>query len=146
MVFHESGYIVTTAQVVSGATRVTVRTASGAIFAGRILASDNGLDLAKVKVETSDLPIVVFAEFGRLQVGDAVFALGYALAGEREDSVAVTRGIVSAFRTETENGRQFVETDAALDLGQVGGPLVNDCGQLIGIGTSRISDAIDRPS
>jgi S1-C subfamily serine protease len=143
VVFHSDGYIVTNEHVVSETTRITITTASGSTFRATVMSRDATLDLAIVRIEGSDLPVIPFSDVGGLHVGDDVIALGYPLGADLGDSVSVTRGIVSAFRSDEGGRRQLVQTDAALNPGNSGGPLVNDCGQLVGINTLRIEGIPD---
>ena len=139
VVLTSNGEILTNAHVVEGATSVVVR------FAGeteprvaKILATDIGNDLALIKVEATGLVAATFAKPGSVKIGDAVIAMGYALA--LDGGPTVTSGIVSAMKRtiETESGalNSLIQTDAAISSGNSGGPLVNLNGEVVGINTA----------
>jgi putative serine protease PepD len=139
VVLTSNGEILTNAHVVEGATSVVVR------FAGeteprvaKILATDIGNDLALIKVEATGLVAATFAKPGSVKIGDAVIAIGYALA--LDGGPTVTSGIVSAMKRtiETESGalNSLIQTDAAISSGNSGGPLVNLKGEVVGINTA----------
>jgi len=139
IVLTSNGEILTNAHVVEGATSVVVR------FAGeteprvaKILATDVGNDLGLIKVEATGLVAATFAKPGSVKIGDAVIAIGYALA--LDGGPTVTSGIVSAMKRtiETESGalNSLIQTDAAISSGNSGGPLVNLKGEVVGINTA----------
>jgi S1-C subfamily serine protease len=139
VVLTSNGEILTNAHVVEGATSVVVR------FAGeteprvaKIMATDIGNDLALIKVEAIGLVAATFAKPGSVKIGDAVIAIGYALA--LDGGPTVTSGIVSAMKRtiETESGalNSLIQTDAAISSGNSGGPLVNLKGEVVGINTA----------
>ena len=139
VVLTSNGEILTNAHVVEGATSVVVR------FAGeteprvaKIMATDIGNDLALIKVEATGLVAATFAKPGSVKIGDAVIAIGYALA--LDGGPTVTSGIVSAMKRtiETESGalNSLIQTDAAISSGNSGGPLVNLNGEVVGINTA----------
>lgn len=139
VVLTADGEILTNAHVVEGATEVRVR------FAGetepvvaRILASDEGNDLALLKVDARGLTPATFADPNSLRVGDEVVAIGYALALDGGPSVTV--GIISALKRTivTSSGalNSLIQTDAAISSGNSGGPLSNMRGEVVGINTA----------
>jgi putative serine protease PepD len=139
VVLTSGGQILTNAHVVEDASEVVVR------FAGeteprvaKILASDLGNDLALLKIDATGLVAATFAKPGSVQIGDAVIAIGYALA--LDGGPTVTSGIVSALKRtiETDSGalNSLIQTDAAISSGNSGGPLVNLKGEVVGINTA----------
>ena len=139
VVLTSDGEILTNAHVIEDASEVVVR------FAGeteprvaKILASDVGNDLALIKVDITGLVAATFAKPGSVQIGDAVVAIGYALA--LDGGPTVTSGIVSALKRtiETDSGalNSLIQTDAAISSGNSGGPLVNLKGEVVGINTA----------
>lgn len=139
VVLTSDGQILTNAHVVEDASEVVVR------FAGeteprvaKILASDLGNDLALLKIDATGLVAATFAKSGSVQIGDAVIAIGYALA--LDGGPTVTSGIVSALKRtiETDSGalNSLIQTDAAISSGNSGGPLVNLKGEVVGINTA----------
>ncbi len=139
VVLTSNGEILTNAHVVEDASEVVVR------FAGeteprvaKILASDAGNDLALLKVDITGLVAATFAKPGSVQIGDAVVAIGYALA--LDGGPTVTSGIVSALKRtiQTDSGalNSLIQTDAAISSGNSGGPLVNLKGEVVGVNTA----------
>lgn len=139
VVVTSDGEILTNAHVVADASEVVVR------FAGEteprvatVLATDDGNDLALIKIEATGLVAATFAKPGSVRIGDAVIAIGYALA--LDGGPTVTSGIISALKRtiETESGalNSLIQTDAAISSGNSGGPLVNLKGEVVGINTA----------
>jgi serine protease Do len=127
------GYILTNQHVVQGATRITVRLQSGEEFRGVVKGVDEETDLAVVKVETArDLPTVKLGDSNTAQVGDWVLAIGSPFGLDQ----TVTAGIISTKERQTPlftSFQQFLQTDAAINRGNSGGPLVNMRGEVIGV-------------
>ncbi|MCA1566879.1 MAG: Do family serine endopeptidase [Acidobacteria bacterium] len=127
------GYILTNQHVVEGATRITVRLQSGELMRGRVVGEDDETDLAVVKVEpVRDLPTVKLGNSDEAQVGDWVLAVGSPFGLDQ----TVTAGIISTRERTTpvsSSFQRFLQTDAAINRGNSGGPLVNMRGEVIGI-------------
>lgn len=129
----KSGYILTNAHVIEDSSKITVRLQSGEEFVAKVIGSDEETDLAVLKIETGrDLPIVRLADSEKAQVGDWVLAIGspFGLAQ------TVTAGIISQTQRETPYAsvfQKFIQTDAAINRGNSGGPLVNMDGEVIGV-------------
>src|ERR1700730_15073497 len=142
VIISEDGYIVTNNHVVDGADEVTVTLSNKKSFKAKVVATDPSTDLAVVKVDAKGLPFLLYGNSVDVKVGQWVLAVGYPLSLE----TTVTAGIVSAKgRSIDINRRQsqtpvesFIQTDAAVNPGNSGGPLINPQGQLIGI-TSAIA-------
>ena len=127
-VVDSAGYILTNAHVVGGAGRFTVVLSNGIGLTSSVVASDAARDIALLKVDTTrQLTVLPLATEAR--EGDEVVALGYPL--DLEGGMTVTRGIVSAFRTL--GGVTHIQTDAALNPGNSGGPLLNIKGEVVGM-------------
>lgn len=123
--------LLTAQHVVGNATDIKIRIGSK-VTKGTVIASDERSDLALVSVGTEDFtPLVIAEESPRL--GLQVFAIG-APSG----NLSISRGIVSSFREK--NGIQYVQTDAAVNPGNSGGPLVDDDGLIVGIVVLKSSD------
>jgi serine protease Do len=132
------GEIVTNNHVVDGATSIKVRLNDGREMTAKVVGTDPMTDVALIKLEgASDLPTVKFGESGKLRVGDAVVAVGnpFGLGG------TVTSGIVSALGRDINSGPydNFIQTDAAINKGNSGGPLFNAAGEVIGMNTAIFS-------
>ncbi|HEV7843067.1 MAG TPA: trypsin-like peptidase domain-containing protein, partial [Pyrinomonadaceae bacterium] len=127
------GYILTNQHVIQGATRISVRLQSGEQYIGRVVGVDEETDLAVLKVEAGkDLPAIRLGDSGTVEVGDWVLAIGSPFGLEQ----TVTAGIISKKERQPypqANFQQFIQTDAAINRGNSGGPLVNMRGEVIGI-------------
>jgi serine protease Do len=128
-----SGYILTNYHVVEDSARITVRLQDGEEFAARIVGADEETDLAVLKIDAGrDLPYLPFGDSDAARIGDWVLAVGSPFGLAR----TVTAGIVSQTKRETPSGnpfQRFIQTDAAINRGNSGGPLVNMRGEVIGI-------------
>lgn len=136
----EDGYIVTNHHVIEGATKITVTLANGTSFAARLIGSNDTNDVAVIKVENaSGFRAVKLGSSGAMQVGDQVVAIGNALG---ELSASLTVGYVSGMdRDISTDGTviNMIQTDAAINSGNSGGPLFNAKGEVIGITTAKYS-------
>jgi serine protease Do len=127
------GYILTNNHVIEGATRITVGLLSGEKFRAKVIGIDKETDLAVLKIDAShDLPVMKFGDSNSTQVGDWVLAIGSPFGLEQ----TVTAGIIS--KKERDNAsfssfQRFLQTDAAINRGNSGGPLVNMHGEAIGV-------------
>ncbi len=127
------GIILTNYHVVQGMTRITVRLQSNEELRGTVVGTDEETDVAVIKVNAGrDLPAVTLGNSDDAQVGDWVLAIGSPFGLEQ----TVTAGIISTKERQTDPGasfRRFIQTDAAINRGNSGGPLVNMRGEVIGI-------------
>ena len=120
---------------------VQIQLTDNRILAAQILGSDDVSDLAVLRIEASDLTAAQFGDSSSLRVGDTVVAIGDPLGAEFRGTY--TDGIVSAINRDVDvNGHTMtlIQTNAALNSGNSGGPLINCYGQVIGINTMKISD------
>ena len=145
VILDKKGHIVTNCHVVDGAKSVEVLLGDNRILPAMVVGQDKVSDLAVLYVEAQDLKPARFGDSTSLQVGDAVVAigdpLGVALRG------TMTNGIVSAINRDiTSQGRTMtlIQTNAALNAGNSGGPLINSYGQVIGINTMKIGDYVNQ--
>jgi serine protease Do len=127
------GFILTNQHVVQGATRISVRMQSGEQYIGTVVGVDEETDLAVLKVNAGkDLPAIKLGDSNTVEVGDWVLAIGSPFGLEQ----TVTAGIISKKERQPypqANFQQFIQTDAAINRGNSGGPLVNMRGEVIGI-------------
>jgi len=127
------GYILTNYHVVQDATRITVGLLSGEKFRGKIVGVDEETDVAVVKIEAPhDLPTLKLGDSNASDVGDWVLAIGSPFGLEQ----TVTAGIISKKERESpsfSSFQRFIQTDAAINRGNSGGPLVNMHGEAIGM-------------
>jgi serine protease Do len=133
-VIREDGLIATNEHVVRNADQVTVEFGDGTKHTGEIVGFDRKTDIALIKVETKEsLPIVAFGNSDKLRPGDWVVAIGNPFDLDH----TVTAGIVSAkHRSLTGAYDDYIQTDAAINPGSSGGPLLNLSGEVIGINTA----------
>jgi serine protease Do len=124
------GYILTNAHVVAEASEVTVKLTDRREFVAKVIGVDKRSDVALIKIAATGLPTVRFGDSARLRPGQWVVAIGSPFGFEN----SVTAGVVSATaRPLDENYVPFIQTDAAVNPGNSGGPLFNVDGQVIGI-------------
>jgi len=141
VIISPDGYIITNNHVVEGATDVKVTLSDRRIFPAKVIGTDPLTDLAVIKIEGSNFPNVPLGDSTELRPGQTVLAFGNPL-GFR---FTVTRGIVSAlnrpnpYNDDPRKPGQYIQTDAAINQGNSGGPLVNARGEVIGINTFLIS-------
>lgn len=131
-IVEKSGYIITNFHVVTDTSRITVKLQSGEEFTAKLIGTDDETDLAILKIDAGrDLPVVKMGNSDRAEVGDWVLAIGSPFGLAR----TVTAGIVSQTKRETSPTfvQKYIQTDAAINLGNSGGPLVNMDGEVIGV-------------
>jgi len=144
VILSQDGYIVTNAHVVDNSGSVSVQLTDDRVFPATIVGSDEISDLAVLYIEQSGLAPAQFGDSSQLRVGDAVVAIGDPLGVEFRGTY--TNGIVSAINRDVEiDGRTMtlIQTNAALNSGNSGGPLINCYGQVIGINTMKIGTFTD---
>ena len=142
-IINNNGTILTNAHVVAGAEKVTVTLKDGRTFEGRVMGRDSVTDVAVIKVDAQNLPVVRVGDSQALQPGETAIAIGNPLGLDN----TVTEGIISA--TGRSSGQvgipdqrvNFIQTDAAINPGNSGGPLLNQRGEVIGINTAIIQGA-----
>jgi serine protease Do len=132
-VIDPAGYIVTNRHVVADAYMITVTFSDMSAFPARVVATNERPDLAVLKIDAGrDLPIVKFGDSNKVKIGDTVVAIGNPLGL----ATSVTAGIVSAINRDVNAGSAFdnyIQTDAAINHGNSGGPLFNTDGEVIGV-------------
>ena len=136
-VISADGYIVTNNHVIDGADEIKVEFQDGKSFDAKVIGTDQRTDVALLKVESPDpLAFVNFGDSDKMRVGDWVMAIGNPLG----QGFSVSAGIVSA-RNRTLQGSydDFIQTDAAINRGNSGGPLFNTNGEVIGVNTAILS-------
>ena len=127
------GYILTNNHVIDGATRITIGLLTGERFRGKVIGIDKETDLAIIKIDAPhDLPVMKFGDSNAAQVGDWVLAIGSPFGLDQ----TVTAGIISKKERDSQtftSFQRFLQTDAAINRGNSGGPLVNMHGEAIGV-------------
>lgn len=139
VIIDASGYILTNHHVIDGADQIKVDLNDNRTLEARVVGSDPPSDLAVLKVEASNLPVLALGDSDRTRVGDVVLAIGNPLGVGQ----TVTMGIVSAKGRQTglSNGsfEDFLQTDAPINQGNSGGALVSTASELIGINSQILS-------
>ena len=133
-ILSDDGYVVTNDHVVEGADKVVVRMVDRSEFDATVVGTDPRSDLALLRIDAEDLPVLKLASNGDLDVGEWVLAIGSPFGLD----FSVTAGIVSAkgrsLPTErNENYVPFIQTDVAINPGNSGGPLFNLDGEVVGV-------------
>ncbi len=143
VIISDDGYIVTNNHVVQNADEITVTLSNKKTYKAKVIGADPAYDLAVIKVEAAGLPYLIYGNSDEVRIGQWVLAIGYPLNLE----TTVTAGIVSAKarslglnRDKTGNPggavESFIQTDAAVNMGNSGGALINTDGKLIGINSA----------
>ena len=137
-IISQEGYILTNEHVVHKADKIKVTLSDGREFTGKLIGSDLDSDIAIVKIDSDDLPIVILGDSDKLRVGEIVVAIGNPYGLQQ----TVTMGVVSAegrsIPVEEHTYRNFIQTDAAINPGNSGGPLLNTKGEVVGINSAII--------
>ncbi len=141
VILSEDGYIVTNQHVIADAGTITVTMANGRVYNAAMVGADEKTDLALLKIDARNLPFLLYANSDAIKTGQWVLAIGYPWNLD----ITVTAGIVSA-KTRSVGidhadhaDNAYIQTDAAINLGNSGGALVNTAGQLIGINAAMAS-------
>lgn len=141
VIIRSDGYIVTNNHVVGDASKIEVTLNNNRTYEASLVGTDPATDVAIIKIDADNLPVIPFADSDKLRLGEWVLAIGspYDLRS------TITAGIVSARGRSMPNYsnelkiESFIQTDAAVNPGNSGGALVNKMGQLVGVNTAIIS-------
>lgn len=142
MVIDGEGHILTNNHVVSGATKILIKMASGEEYEARLVGADSKTDLAVIQIKGfKGIPHLRFGDSDQLRVGEWVIAIGNPRGLEQ----TVTAGIISAKHrtgiTDPASYQDFIQTDAAINPGNSGGPLLNLTGEVIGVNAAIVSES-----
>jgi len=142
VIINADGYILTNYHVVKDADKISVKLSNDKEYAGRVIGKDPRTDLAVVKIKHwGPFPVAVLGDSDKIRVGEWVLAIGSPFGLEQ----TVTAGIISAKRQSMQiyNNyyRDLIQTDASINMGNSGGPLVNIRGEVIGINTAIYSQS-----
>jgi serine protease Do len=137
-IISEDGYILTNNHVVGQADRLDVTLHDGRVFEAKLIGTDKHTDVAIIKIEGDDLPMLAMGDSDEIEVGEWVLAVGspFGLSGTVTSGIVSAKGRNSMGITDYED---FIQTDAAINPGNSGGPLVNMRGEAIGINTAIVS-------
>ena len=139
VILSEDGYLVTNYHVIEGGSQCDVLLSTGYTFEAQLVGYDEENDLAVLKLETNGLQPAVFGSSDLLTVGDKAYAIGNPLGLELRGTL--TDGIISAINRDVDvDGvtMTLIQTNAALNSGNSGGPLINEYGQVVGINTIKM--------
>lgn len=140
IIMSSDGYVITNHHVITGALVISVLTNDNQEFEAALVGSDEMSDLAVLKIDARGLQAAEFGDSSRLRVGDSVVAIGDPLGVQLRGTM--TNGIISAINRDLTVGDRtmtLIQTNAALNNGNSGGPLINCYGQVIGINTVKMS-------
>ena len=138
-ILSEDGYVITNCHVVAGADKITVDLFNGDSFPAELVGSDSSFDIAVLKIDAKGLPAVSVGDSDQLKVGEEVVAIGNPLG---ELTFTMTNGILSALDREINtdgNPQNMLQTNAAINSGNSGGPLFDMDGNVIGVTTAKYS-------
>ncbi|QEE23844.1 trypsin-like serine protease [Rhodanobacter glycinis] len=141
VIVNDKGYVLTNNHVIANANDIQVLLYDGRVAKATLVGADPETDLAVLKINAGNLQPIRMADQKKLRVGDVVLAIGNPLGLNQ----TVTMGIISTIGRQLVSGspEDFIQTDAAINLGNSGGALVNTRGELVGINTLLIGKAAD---
>lgn len=134
----KDGYILTNNHVVAGADEITVSMSDGKTYPAKVVGTDPSYDLAVIKIEGKNLPVLPLGDSDKVQVGEWVIAIGNPFGFESTVTVGVVSAKNRSIRARDFSFDGFLQTDAAINPGNSGGPLLNLKGEVIGINTAII--------
>jgi len=137
VILTEDGYVMTNYHVIEGNTSIEVTLSGGDSYSATVIGGDRDLDLAILKLDSSrdDFPAAALGDYEGITIGEGVIALGFPFPSDLGQELSVSSGIVSSLKyidTPYITG-EYIQTDAAINNGNSGGPLVNLKGEVIGI-------------
>jgi len=136
IIIDKLGYVLTNNHVVEGNQSIKVVLADKREYPALVFGRDEIKDLAILKINAANLPVVTLGNSEKLTPGDEVIAIGYQL--DLTGSATISRGIVSAIRIDNEIGLTYIQTDASINPGSSGGAIINSTGEVVGITVSTI--------
>ncbi len=137
VIIDPEGYILTNNHVVQGADQLTVTLSTNKTFKGKVIGTDPRSDLAVIQIKSSNpLPFVPLGDSAAIRIGDWAVAIGSPFGLEQTVTVGIISAIRQSLNIEGKNFANLIQTDAAINRGNSGGPLVNLKGQVIGINTA----------
>ncbi len=133
----EKGYVITNTHVVTGGEGFLINVPDGRVLEARLVGMDTPTDIAVLQADDLNVDAINIADSDKLRVSDIVFAVGYPLGLDQSLSLGVISGLG---RSTSGSGLQdFIQTDAAINSGNSGGPLLDSQGRLVGINTAILS-------
>jgi S1-C subfamily serine protease len=132
----DSDVVLTNQHVVAGVVKVLTTFLNGRRAIGQVLSTNEAQDLALIQVDTATIPPVVWGDDRSLSKGTPLAAIGYAF--DKRGPPTITTGSYLQTYVDPPTGQAYLLTDVKLDHGDSGGPLLNQCGQVIGVNTAKI--------
>lgn len=148
IIVSENGYILTNQHLAGKiGTRLIVNLDNGDSVQGRVMWNEEDIDIAIIKIEKRNLPVATLGDSDSIKIGNEVWAIGNPLGVEFQRTT--TKGIISGINRTLnfeENGKKIfmedlIQTDASINSGNSGGPLINENGEVIGVNTVKITSA-----
>ncbi|MDR1436963.1 MAG: trypsin-like peptidase domain-containing protein [Candidatus Symbiothrix sp.] len=148
VIISTDGYIVTNNHVIDGADEIEVTTNDDQVFTAKLIGGDESTDIALLKIEGTDFPVIPFGDSDALKIGEWVLAVGnpFNLTSTVTAGIVSAKGRASLFSDRRQGNRtqekieSYIQTDAAVNPGNSGGALVNTRGELVGINTAIYSE------
>ncbi len=128
--------VLTNDHVITGTTRVRATFTNGAVAIGQVVATNDAQDLALIHIVTGNTPAVVWGDDRTLAKGTPLTAIGY--AGDRPGRPTISRGYYLQTYVDPPTGQAYLLSNVSLEHGDSGGPLLNQCGQVVGVNTAKI--------
>ncbi len=145
MIYRQDGLILTNAHVVKGADKVAVKLNDGREFPkAKVLGIDERSDVAVIKIEATNLPVVKFTDSDKVRVGDWAIAVGNPFGLEHTVTVGVISAKareVDAFSRQRSSAGEYFQTDASINPGNSGGPLLDIYGRVVGVNNAIYSES-----
>jgi serine protease Do len=132
----DNDVVLTNDHVVSGASRVRATFMNGTVAVGQVIATNDAQDLALIHVATGKIPPIVWGDDRTLSKGTPLTAIGY--AGDRPGRPSISRGYYLQTYVDPPTGQAYLLSNVGLEHGDSGGPLLNQCGQVVGVNTAKI--------
>jgi len=132
------GYILTNFHVIEFEPSPKVVLPDNTFETAEVQMADKNADLAIIKID-KDLPVISWGEPSELDVSDELFAIGFPLGGELVGEASVNKGSLSGRRRSKDVGIEYIQTDTTLTPGVSGGPMINVCGEVVGINTAGLA-------
>lgn len=140
-IVRSDGYVLTNNHVVEGAKEIVVTLADGRKFNGKIMGRDSRNDLAIVKIEAKNLPAVQLGDSDAIRPGDFAIAIGNPYGLQHTVTAGIISGLARSLDGDPSEAGIYIQTDAAINRGNSGGPLINIDGKVVGINTAIIAQA-----
>jgi serine protease Do len=132
----ENDIVLTNDHVISGTARVRATFMNGAFAIGQVIATNEAQDLALIQVDTGNTPPIVWGDDRTLTRGTPLTAIGY--AGDKPGRPTISRGYYLQTYVDPPSGQAYLLSNVGLEHGDSGGPLLNQCGQVVGVNTAKI--------